>query len=202
MSVPTPQPVRRPRVTEDRAADLLAVALDVLREVGYEAVTMDAVAARGRCSKATLYRLWGGKPQMVASALRAARPADTASVDTGTLRGDLVSMARLVARQVAQDTPLVAALAHAALQDPELARAMRQTLLTPEELGTFVERAVRRGELPETPAAARFLPQMFFAACFTRHLFEENTFADADYIVEYIDVAVLPALTRGAGPGA
>ncbi|MGW1100668.1 TetR/AcrR family transcriptional regulator [Streptomyces sp. NPDC002455] len=194
MSVTRPQTVRRPRVTEDRAADLLSVALELLREVGYEALTMDAVAARGRCSKATLYRLWGGKPQMVASALRAARPVETAAVDTGTLRGDLVALARLAGGQVAQDTPLIAALAHAALHDPELAEALQESLLTPDELGVFVERAIGRGELPESPAAARFLPQMFFAGCFTRHLFE-NTFADADYIVEYIDAVIMPALT-------
>lgn len=197
MGASTQQQIRRPRVTEDRATDLLATALDVLREAGYEATTMDAVAARGRCSKATLYRLWGGKPQMVASAVRAARPVETASVDTGTLRGDLVSLAHWVAEQVARDAPVVAALAHASLQDEELARALRETLLTPDELNVFIDRAVERGELASTPPAARFLPQMFFGACFTRHLFE-GTFADAAYIVDYIDAAILPALTAPA----
>ncbi|WP_406140078.1 TetR/AcrR family transcriptional regulator [Streptomyces sp. NBC_01089] len=193
MSVPTSEPVRRPRVTEDRASDLLNVALEVLREVGYEALTMDAVAARGRCSKATLYRLWGGKPRMIGAALRAGRPADATTVDTGSLRGDLVSLARLAAAQVARDTPLVAALAHAALQDEELARALHESLLAQEDLGVFVARAVERGELPETPAATTFLPQLFFAGCFTRPLFE-NTYADLNYIVEFIDSVILPVL--------
>ncbi|MDX6739870.1 TetR/AcrR family transcriptional regulator [Actinocorallia sp. A-T 12471] len=197
MSAPTSQRVRRPRVDQDRASDLLSVALDILREVGYEALTMDAVAARGRCSKATLYRLWGGKPQMVASALRAARPVETSDVDTGTLRGDLVALARLASGQVARDTPLIAALAHAALHDAELARALQETLLKPEELNLFVERAVRRGDLPASPPALKFLPQMFFAACFTRDLFE-NVSADAEYIIDYIDAVILPALTHRA----
>ena len=52
----------RSRLTPEREAELYAAVLDLLREVGYDALTMDAVAARTRSSKATLYRQWGSKP--------------------------------------------------------------------------------------------------------------------------------------------
>ncbi len=56
----------RSRLTPEREAELYAAVLDLLREVGYDALTMDAVAARTRASKATLYRQWQGKPELVA----------------------------------------------------------------------------------------------------------------------------------------
>lgn len=54
--------VRRSRITPEREAELYAAVLDLLREVGYEALTMDAIAARTKSSKATLYRQWGASP--------------------------------------------------------------------------------------------------------------------------------------------
>ena len=53
--------VRRSRITPEREAELYRAVLDLLREVGYDALTMDAVAARTKSSKATLYRQWGAE---------------------------------------------------------------------------------------------------------------------------------------------
>lgn len=52
----------RTRLTPERESELYGAVLDLLREVGYDALTMDAVAARTRSSKATLYRQWGASP--------------------------------------------------------------------------------------------------------------------------------------------
>ncbi|GJF30561.1 TetR family transcriptional regulator [Kitasatospora sp. NE20-6] len=186
-------PVRRPRMTSDRELELLACCLEILREVGYEALTMEAVAARGRCSKATLYRLWVGKPQLVAAALYTVRPADASTIDTGTLRGDLVAFVGMLVVQAEKDTALVAGLAHAALTDRALALALNDTLTAPEHLAAFVDRAVARGELPARPAATAFVPQMLFTALFTRPLFE-GAYSDLDYLVRFIDSVLLPAL--------
>ncbi len=48
--------VTRPRVEGDREAEILSATLEVLVDVGYDRLTMDAVAARAKASKATLYR--------------------------------------------------------------------------------------------------------------------------------------------------
>ncbi|TDC74268.1 TetR/AcrR family transcriptional regulator [Streptomyces hainanensis] len=188
-------PVRRPRMTPERELELLTTAVEVLREVGYEALTMDAVAVRARCSKATLYRLWPGKPQLVAAALYATRPVDASVIDTGTLRGDLLAFVGMFAAQAEKDTALVAGLAHVVLTDPDLARALRETLIEPEHehVMSFVGRAVERGELPGRPAATAFMPQMLFAALLSRPLFEDS-YADTDYLARFIDDALLPAL--------
>lgn len=77
----------RGRAREDA---ILAAAVALVAETGYERVSMDAIAARARASKATIYRKWPGKAPLIAEALR--RHAEEASPeipDTGSLRGDL-----------------------------------------------------------------------------------------------------------------
>ena len=51
---PTEAAHARPRVEGDREREILEAALQVLADVGYDRLTMDAVAARARASKATL----------------------------------------------------------------------------------------------------------------------------------------------------
>ncbi|WP_433469839.1 TetR/AcrR family transcriptional regulator [Spirillospora sp. CA-128828] len=192
------RPVRRPRMTAEREIELLVAALDELREVGYEALTMDAVAARGRCSKATLYRQWQSKPQMIAAALYATRPVDAGEIDTGTLRGDLLALGGELAAHAEKDTALFAALAHASLTDRALASAVRTTLLEPEtaHLATFIERAIRRGELAASPDAIAFVPHLVFSVLVSRPLFED-AYADPEYLTRFIDQVILPVLQHG-----
>ena len=63
-------PARRTRLTPERERELFTAVVDLVREQGYDALTMDAVAARTKSSKATLYRQWESKPKLVASAMR------------------------------------------------------------------------------------------------------------------------------------
>lgn len=187
--------VRRPRMTPDRTMDLLIAAMDVLREVGYDDLSMDLVAARARCSKATLYRLWSGKPELVAAALYATRPGKAEEINTGTLRGDLLATVELLASQAQKDTALFAGLSHVMLTADELAVAVRTSLVEPwlADLIGVVDRAVERGELPSRPAAVHFVPELLLSVTFTRPLFG-GTPADADYLTGCVDHVLLPAL--------
>jgi AcrR family transcriptional regulator len=187
--------VRRPRMTPERRLELLDIVLDVLGEVGYEALSMDVVASRARCSKATLYRLWPGKPQLVAAALYETRPLKVEEIDTGTLRGDLLTMVGLLSALEDRATALFAALGHAVLVDEDLGTVVRESMLNPwcAELTEVVDRAVKRGELPARPAATDFLPQLLLSAVVTRQMFEGGR-ADSDYHIRCIDHVLLPAL--------
>src|SRR3954452_15079951 len=82
----------RPRIEGDREVEILDAALEVLADVGYDRLTMDAVALRAKASKATLYRRWNGKVSLVIDALHHHHNNDTpaAPVDTGSLREDLI----------------------------------------------------------------------------------------------------------------
>ncbi|PWI42222.1 TetR/AcrR family transcriptional regulator [Streptomyces sp. ICBB 8177] len=188
-------PARRTRLTPDREAKLYAAVLEELRGAGYEAMTMDAVAARARTSKATLYRQWKGKPQLVAAALRHLKPLHSAGIDTGSLRGDLLEIAHRVEQVAPGDTALLAAVGHACDGHPELGDAMRQALIEPERavLDAMLERAVARGELRADAKAAEFFLPMLVAALPARKILEDR-FADAAYMTRYIDAVVLPAL--------
>jgi AcrR family transcriptional regulator len=187
--------LRRPRMSPERLTEMHSAAMDVLREVGYEGFSMDLVASRARCSKATLYRLWPGKAQLVAAALYATRPGKAEQINTGTLRGDLLTMVELLASQAQKDTLLFAGLSHAVLMDDELALAVRTTLVEPwlAEMIGVVDRAVERGELPRRPVAADFLPELLLSVTFMRPLIG-GRLADSDYLTGCVDHVLLPAL--------
>jgi AcrR family transcriptional regulator len=175
--------------------EMLSAAMDVLREVGYENLSMDLVASRARCSKATLYRVWSNKPQLVAAALYATRPGKAEEINTGTLRGDLLTMVELLASQADKDTAMFASLSHAVLTDEELASAVRTSLVEPwlADMIGVVDRAVERGELPSRPVAADFLPELLLGVAITRPLIG-GRLADSDYLTGCVDHVLLPAL--------
>src|SRR5215212_6647530 len=72
-------PTTRPRIEGEREAQILDAALELLREVGYDRLTMDAVASAAHASKASLYRRWGSKAQLVVDSLSRADTGFTAA---------------------------------------------------------------------------------------------------------------------------
>lgn len=85
-----PPSVGRPRDTELDTV-ILNAAMELLGEGGLAAVTMDAVAQRAGAGKASLYRRWKSKDELLADALTLHSPT-AVEVDTGNLRDDLVSL--------------------------------------------------------------------------------------------------------------
>lgn len=187
---------RRSRITPEREAELYAAVLDLLREVGYEALTMDAIAARAKSSKATLYRQWGSKPELVGRALRHNKPVSMADIDTGSLRGDLLETAnRSDDCQMERDAALMRSLFHAIHDNPELHQALRQLLIEPEITGlnALLRRAVERGEVAADNPALGYVVHMMVGAFIARDLIEDRT-VDREFLRSYIDAVILPAL--------
>ncbi|SHL96295.1 TetR/AcrR family transcriptional regulator [Actinacidiphila paucisporea] len=187
---------RRTRLTPERERELYEAVVELLREVGYEALTMDAVAARTRASKATLYRQWKGKPELVATALRHSKPVSLADIDTGSIAGDLHELIRCHDENEAKrDQELMRGLAHAAFRNEDLFRALRELLIEPEldSFRVLVQRAVDRGELAADNPARDFIPHMLFGGAMARPILE-GIDADPEYSHRYIDAVVVPAL--------
>ncbi|RLU94650.1 TetR family transcriptional regulator [Streptomyces griseocarneus] len=187
---------RRTRLTPEREGELYAAVLDILREVGYDALTMDAVAARTHSSKATLYRQWRGKPELVASALRHQKPVRTSDVDTGSVLGDLRAlMCASDDTQMEKDAALMRGLSRAAHNNPDLLRALREMLIEPElaELDAVIRRGVGRGEIAADNPALDYVGHMMVGAFVSRHLVEDRH-PDSGYLTRYVDAVMVPAL--------
>ncbi|OBJ94283.1 TetR family transcriptional regulator [Mycolicibacterium fortuitum] len=135
----------------EREKAVLDATAELLAEVGYQALTMDAVAARAGASKATIYRRWPNKAQLVRATLDAADATRNAAVpDTGQLRSDLFAVMDAVAADVAAPlTRVTAELAALMRHDAQLAEAIREHLAK-EELSPFhdaLQRAIDRGDI-------------------------------------------------------
>ncbi|GAA2715223.1 MULTISPECIES: TetR/AcrR family transcriptional regulator [Streptomyces] len=197
MPTEPPKPAgRRTRLTPEREAELYEAVLDILREVGYDALTMDAVAARTHASKATLYRQWKGKPELVAGALRHNKPVSLADIDTGTVRGDFRAMlCDTDEERMERDAALMRGLQRAVHDNPDLNRALRELLVEPEvaALDAMLRRAVDRGELAADNPALGFVAHAMLGAFMARPMVD-NRPADAEYLSAYIDAVILPAL--------
>ena len=169
----------------DRSRDpaILAAALEVLSEVGYDRLTMDMVAARARAGKAALYRRWSSKAELVVDAL-ALHHSALLEPDTGSLLGDLEAL--LEQGQPAQDdylgTSIVAGLATACGRDPGLARALNDRFLETGHrvLRLVLERAVARGEVPrgrDLEFIIEIIPALFFSRVLTSGRPPDQVFA-------------------------
>lgn len=78
---------------------ILSTVLEVLAECGYDALTIDAVAARAKVGKATIYRRWSSKTELVIDAASFVSPFETLEKHLNTsqgLRGQLIDMLSLV----------------------------------------------------------------------------------------------------------
>ncbi|GAB1326407.1 TetR/AcrR family transcriptional regulator [Streptomyces sp. NPDC093260] len=186
---------RRSKITPEREREFFDAVLEQIRECGYDAVTMEGVAATTRCSKSTLYRQWKNKTQFVVAALRANRRARFAGIDTGSLAEDLRQAARAAGEWSGKDTRLLQALGHAITQDPELKRALRETLVEPEvaALREILRRGVERGEVRADNPALEYVPAQMFGVLRIRPVLD-GEYAGPDYMVRFVEAAVLPAL--------
>ncbi|WP_405775082.1 TetR/AcrR family transcriptional regulator [Streptomyces sp. NBC_00859] len=192
----------RSKITPEREQEFYAAVLELLREGGYDSLTMEGVASRSRCGKSTLYRQWGTKPQLVACALRGTRAGNLTSIDTGTLAGDLLEAAKSLGAHSGRDTPLMHALSHAALQNPELLEALREGLIEPAAaaIDAMVARAVARGEVAADNPAVEFVAPQLMVAMRIRPMLE-GCYGDAEYLGRFVRGAVLPALGLAGAPG-
>ncbi|MEV5843533.1 TetR/AcrR family transcriptional regulator [Streptomyces sp. NPDC051985] len=187
---------RRSRLTPERQAELYTAVLDLLRRVGYDALTMDAVASRCGASKATLYRQWGGKARLVATALHTLRPSHGRNLDTGSLRGDLRARVKRESESAReQKTALLRALVVAVQSNADLKEALRRLLMETEiaELRLVLQRAVERGELRADNPAVKYVPLMFLGCAVSHSLFGEAPLTQ-ELLISFIDAVILPAL--------
>ena len=185
--------IGRPRVVGDREREVLDATLAVLAEVGYDRLTMDAVATKAKASKATLYRRWNGKVSLVIDALLAQKDAPYLP-DTGSLRGDLVESFCGVGGLTSPDAAATLGSVITALgRDADFAAAFRRHVIGPKMAVTraIFERAQERGEL--RPGLDLDLLAPALAGIVLHRLYILGAVPDRATIVAVIDQIILPA---------
>lgn len=176
---------------------ILEAALDVLATKGYEGMTMDAVAAQAKASKATIYRLWASKGELVQDAIvwLGQQDVDFQNVpDTGTLKGDIEASTRPDAydeRRLAVITGLMSMIAS---DQSGLGIAAFKAFVAPWVAlnRLLLERAVERGEIASSldiELLSRLVPSM----CVYR-ISVERLPLDEDFNENLINRVLLPAV--------
>ena len=178
-----------------RDAGILDAALQLVSEVGYDRVTMDAIAARAKSSKATMYRRWDSKASLVVEALKARHQDSSAMPDTGDVRSDLLQgLTNMCVSMQSDELSLMTGLLTASRSDAELARLLREQMMESKSEGAraWTERAVRRGQLPAT-ADLELLFDVAPAMVLMRMVMTGEP-VDEAFIVRIVDSVLLPIL--------
>ncbi|ORW41783.1 hypothetical protein AWB90_21200 [Mycobacterium paraense] len=190
-----------------RAAAILDATLQLLGEVGYDQLTIDAVAARARSSKTTIYRRWPDKSSLVCAALISASVRHPELPAGGTsLREDLLALTALFAKVASIEDPgAFASLLAAAQKDPAIANAVRATAVEPRrrDCRDVIQRAIGRGELRD-PRLATALYEAAIGQMMVRFLLQSDGFDEARQI-DFVDNTLMPMLKahdKEAGPDA
>ncbi|MEH2209546.1 TetR/AcrR family transcriptional regulator [Nostoc sp.] len=139
----------RPRsIHVDQA--ILQATLDLLAEVGYESMSIEAIASRAGVGKTTIYRRYTSKEELVADAIESLRD-DLAIPDTDSFWGDMDILINNAAKKI--DSPLgrqtLALIVSTASSNPQFAEVYwtKYTKLRREAFSKILERAKSRGEI-------------------------------------------------------
>lgn len=188
---------RSPRLDDSLDESIAQAAAELLGEVGYDAMSMDAVAARAGVGKATIYRRWAGKAPLVLDTVRA-RGFELAEVpDTGTLRGDLMDLFRTLG-SLLQENALdhLTGVLVAMRQDADLGQAVHEQIAASwaRAAAEIFERAVERGEIePRDDSFVELFGKTGPSVVALRYLIDDGPIDD-EFMTRLVDQILLPAL--------
>jgi AcrR family transcriptional regulator len=169
---------------------ILDSAIDLLAERGFDGMSVEAIAMHAGVGKATVYRRWASKEQIVVAAIERFVH-DIQLLDTGSLRSDLVGLLSDAGRAyLSPQGRLLPALASAMDRHPTLAQTVRTSFLEPRRKAVLkvLERARERGEIG-TGADLDFIHDLLVGPFVYRRLF---TGGPIDEILtgQLLDVAI------------
>jgi AcrR family transcriptional regulator len=179
-----------------RETELLAVTLQLLQEHGYDRLTVDGVAAAARASKATVYRRWPSKAELVLAAFIEGIRQVAVPPETGTLRGDLLQLGELVCEQARQHAGTIRAVLVEVSRNPALNDALQHQFIEQRKalIHHILHQAVDRGEIDDAAIIDEIwdlLPgYLIFRSLTPNRLPTQHT------VQTLVDNVVIPSLTR------
>ena len=188
-----PSVMGRPR-DSGRDLAILDATLALLTEVGYEQLSMEAVAARSGAAKTTIYRRYRDKAELVAAAVEHRAPAKPPQLEGESLRENVLSLAAWLAHSISeQDVGLLGALFAGMRNDARLAQAMRRILR--RDQSTMTHGLLRQAAEPLAPGAAPLFAEVASAAIVFRIVVVGEP-CDAAFLAHLVDDILLPLLRR------
>jgi AcrR family transcriptional regulator len=181
-----------------REAELLAVTLQLLQQEGYDGLTVDAVAATARASKATVYRRWPTKAELVLAAFIEGVRQVAFAPETGTLRDDLVQLGQVICGQARSHASTMRAVLVEVSRNPALNDVMQVHFLD-ERKALFkhiLAQAVDRGEI-ESAAINEELWDLMPGYLIFRSIWSGRT-PTRRTVEALVDEVIIPSLTRRA----
>jgi AcrR family transcriptional regulator len=190
----------RPQDPRRREA-ILAAAVALVGEVGYDRVTVDALAARAGVSKPTIYRRWpGGKQEIVVEAIRAKRANSGELPDTGSLRSDLLAMLGSVMADLEANAHVAGGMISQLRSSRELQALFRDEVVADERrrYEVLLARAAARGEI--TPPVTPLFSDIAGSVIFSRAIIAGESL-DTEFLEQLIDSVLLPIVNAPAPQG-
>jgi AcrR family transcriptional regulator len=191
----------RPR-DPSRDGVIRAAILRLLADVGYGALTMDAVASEAGVGKATIYRRWRTKQDLVVDTISDLNRVEATPPDTGSLEGDLRQMLRSLVSVITGPTGAATlSLLSTVPHQPALAEAFRNGPLAVwrHAFEQIFARAEQRGEIP--PGVAGSVTAETTSALLVQRWLLTGEPVDEAYADEVLDTVVLPLLRGPSSAG-
>lgn len=182
-----------------RESELLAVTLRLLQEHGYDQLTIDAVASAAHASKATVYRRWPSKAELVLAAFIEGVREVAVAPNTGTLRGDLISLGEVCGEHGRLHASTIRAVMVEVSRHPALNDALQEQFLKQRKavIQRVLQQAVDRGEIRQdviTDELWDLLPgYLIFRSIIPNRPPTRRT------VQALVDGFLIPGLTRSSG---
>jgi AcrR family transcriptional regulator len=183
----------RSRLSVEQEAALLETALKLVEEVGYDLASIDEIARRAHASKATLYRRWKSKADLVFAALLQRSTSPHEEGFGASLRDDFIRGLSGLCANATAAKDLIVGLTPAIHSNPELWRLVREQFLRLEQKRSIeaLERAVARGEIRAVPGDIMTIVEVAVAMTYHRMLLLRAPL-DADFVAYVVDAILIP----------
>jgi len=179
-----------------RESELLAVTLELLQRNGYEGLTVDQVVAEARASKATVYRRWPTKAELVLAAVMEGVRQVAVAPETGSLRTDLIEIGDKIAKQARAHATTMRAVLVEASRNSVLNDFMQQQMIAQRKklITGVLRQAVERGEI-RAEAVNDDLWDVLPGYLVFRAVIQDRP-ATRRTVEALVDEVILPSLTR------
>lgn len=197
----SPKITRAGRKRNPMLNDVILVAtIEVLADIGYIGLTMDAVAHQAGTGKATLYRRWDSKSQLVLDAIRHLQthfPVIASQLPSeGTLRDNLLALFSAESeQQMTRKLRIMTGIATVMAYDPEFADVGHDVLIRPwaEAVKALLRHSHERGDINLRSLDLDRLASLLPSLSVHRALLERKP-ADHEFLAGIIDGLILPAV--------